>query len=605
MATINVADSILPKIANKPTREGERVTDISDISNIKLPFVGQIVYVENEGKHYKITQLTEDKRFPLTWKLLSDGDVAGVFKWKGEKNSVEDLDNETATAQAGDTWSVKDVGNYSFVPESRVFRTYGGSKYTFIDNVTLPQVVSSGQLATVKMTSSNVYAQLSGNDDGGYVLLEVSASNDNVTPTGRVLCYDGTALSFSEDGENVIKLYKTNAHWMSMGGNAVTKAEVENSINTAKTELSTSFNSSLNDKQNALSSKQMDAINSGITATILTELKDGCLASADETNGLIKVKISGTDSYMYVQAAKLEAPETPDFKGNTTIFATSEVVKIGAECETEGAVIRYSVGENEVTESSPVMTEAGVGIIQDALKDKYENGVQLKVNIRAFKYGIGSSTFSRTFTIYRKIENPTITIKSGTTDYDSPRYIKITVPVGTTVRYTTNGNTPTTTSGTIYSGEFLLTKTSEETYTVKAIAYREGWSRSGEASKSVTINKKPEVRFGFSTKTGVTGNTWSDNAEIESILTNVKKGITSMTGGNNYVATPATDSYVWFAVLKSSNITISKDPANTSGFGSLALQKSGSSIKKYDIGDYYLYRADSLMASGKQMSVKF
>lgn len=603
MEHVILTNTIVPSGNNRPTREGEVVKSITDIQNIELPFIGMPVFVLDEWKLYRVKTLNADLDRCVDYVEDRSGDVAGVFKWKGEKNSVEDLDNETATAQAGDTWSVKDAGNYSFVPTAYSYKV-GDTECNISEYIILPSTIESGNIATVTMNGSSVPTILQGSRESGFFLVMAETNGGQPTLGTKALHYGDAGIMFIEGREGAIKLFVTDAHFVPMGGNAVTKAEVENSINTAKVELSASFTSSLSTKQKTLSAPQLDAVNSGITATILGELRDGCLASADETNGLIKVKISGTDDYMYVQAAKLEAPETPDFVGDMNIYATSEVVKIGAECETEGAVIRYSVGDNEVTESSPVMTEAGVGLIQDALEDKYENGVQLKVNIRAFKYGIGSSTFSRTFTIYRKIENPTITIKSGTTDYDSERKVIIEIPVGTTVRYTTDGTTPTTTRGTVYIDEYEIPITGSSK-TVKAIAYREGWSRSGEASESVTVSKKPEVRFGFSTKTGATGNTWSDNAEIESVLTNVKKGITSMAGGNNYVATPATDSYVWFAVLKSSNITISKDPANTSGFGSLALQKSGSSIKRYNIGDYYLYRADSLMAFGKQMSVKF
>lgn len=68
--------------------------------------------------------------------------------------------------------------------------------------------------------------------------------------------------------------------------------------------------------------------------------------------------------------------------------------------------------------------------------------------------------------------------------YGSTQSVAITTPTtGATIRYTTNGSTPTPTSGTIYSGPFSVSGTA----TIKAIAYNSGMSNSIVSSGTYTI----------------------------------------------------------------------------------------------------------------------
>jgi hypothetical protein len=55
---------------------------------------------------------------------------------------------------------------------------------------------------------------------------------------------------------------------------------------------------------------------------------------------------------------------------------------------------------------------------------------------------------------------------------------------GATIRYTTNGTTPTTTTGTVYSGPVAINSTT----TLKAIAYKTGMTTSAVTSAAYTIN---------------------------------------------------------------------------------------------------------------------
>ena len=76
-----------------------------------------------------------------------------------------------------------------------------------------------------------------------------------------------------------------------------------------------------------------------------------------------------------------------------------------------------------------------------------------------------------------KCNTPTITDNGDNT-------VTITVPAGTTVRYTTDGTNPTSSTGTVYSSAFTI----DATVTVKAIAYQSNCTDSEVASQACTYH---------------------------------------------------------------------------------------------------------------------
>jgi len=91
------------------------------------------------------------------------------------------------------------------------------------------------------------------------------------------------------------------------------------------------------------------------------------------------------------------------------------------------------------------------------------------------------------------VASGTYTVSSGTvaTPTFNPAPGAYTGPVslstttaGATIRYTTDGSTPTTTTGTVYSGPITLTSTT----TIKAIAYESGFTNSAVASGTYTVS---------------------------------------------------------------------------------------------------------------------
>jgi hypothetical protein len=82
-----------------------------------------------------------------------------------------------------------------------------------------------------------------------------------------------------------------------------------------------------------------------------------------------------------------------------------------------------------------------------------------------------------------QVATPTFSPGSGT--YSSAQSVTISTSTsGATIRYTTDGSTPTSTTGTVYSGPVTISSSS----TLKAIAYEAGFVDSNVATATYTIN---------------------------------------------------------------------------------------------------------------------
>lgn len=81
------------------------------------------------------------------------------------------------------------------------------------------------------------------------------------------------------------------------------------------------------------------------------------------------------------------------------------------------------------------------------------------------------------------LATPSFSPGGGT--YSSAQTVTIsTASTGASIRYTTNGTTPTATTGTVYSGPITIGSTT----TLKAIAYRTGWTSSAVRTATYTLN---------------------------------------------------------------------------------------------------------------------
>jgi hypothetical protein len=103
--------------------------------------------------------------------------------------------------------------------------------------------------------------------------------------------------------------------------------------------------------------------------------------------------------------------------------------------------------------------------------------------VRTTGYGYSLWDFEVFGTSGTTVATPTITPATGT--YTSAQSVTISDNTsGATIRYTTDGSTPSETNGTVYTGAFNLSATT----TVKAIAYMSGSTDSAVASSILTIN---------------------------------------------------------------------------------------------------------------------
>jgi hypothetical protein len=111
--------------------------------------------------------------------------------------------------------------------------------------------------------------------------------------------------------------------------------------------------------------------------------------------------------------------------------------------------------------------------------------------IKAIAYETGwtsSSVTSSAYTITGTVANPSYSPVSGT--YTSAQSVTIsTTTPGASIRYTTDGSTPTETTGTLYSGPVTVSTTT----TINAIAYISGLADSGVATAVFTIVPPPNV----------------------------------------------------------------------------------------------------------------
>ncbi|HZP59976.1 MAG TPA: chitobiase/beta-hexosaminidase C-terminal domain-containing protein, partial [Opitutaceae bacterium] len=119
--------------------------------------------------------------------------------------------------------------------------------------------------------------------------------------------------------------------------------------------------------------------------------------------------------------------------------------------------------------------------------------------LQAIAYGAGltDSTITRaTYTITLPSAGaPAFSPAAGT--YSSAQSVTITSATsGASIRYTTDGSTPSETAGTVYSGPISISNTASPT-TLKAIAYKAGFADSSVTSGIYTITTVPPPTFNF------------------------------------------------------------------------------------------------------------
>jgi hypothetical protein len=154
-------------------------------------------------------------------------------------------------------------------------------------------------------------------------------------------------------------------------------------------------------------------------------------------------------------------------------MSTTTPVTVYITCSTAGATIRYTT--NGVAPTS----------ISTIYRSPFTLSSSATVLAKAFKSGMkDSDVASASYQIVRKVATPVIS--PGTTNFSS--YVMVTMTCatgGATIRYTTNGATPTA-SSPIYTVPIKVLKTT----TVKACAFRSGMTNSDVVSATYTVPSK-------------------------------------------------------------------------------------------------------------------
>ncbi|MBW6513750.1 MAG: chitobiase/beta-hexosaminidase C-terminal domain-containing protein, partial [Candidatus Syntrophosphaera sp.] len=220
---------------------------------------------------------------------------------------------------------------------------------------------------------------------------------------------------------------------------------------------------------------------------------DGSLPSA--TNGILytaPIHIPG-DSNLFIQAIAYRDGWTPStvVSANYTVTGTvadvsfapsggiyTQATAVVLTTTTLGASIRYTLDGSTPTEASNLYSTAIIVPL---------NTTQT-ITARAFKTGwLPSAVTQQTYTVTGQvsIDPPVFTPAAGI--YQTAQSVVLstnTVPAGATVRYTTDGSTPTETSP-VYSAPINVPMNT--TTTIKAVAFLDNWLSSQVYEASYTI----------------------------------------------------------------------------------------------------------------------
>jgi subtilisin family serine protease len=172
---------------------------------------------------------------------------------------------------------------------------------------------------------------------------------------------------------------------------------------------------------------------------------------------------------------------TPTFSQPTGTYIGSVTVSIS--CTTSGATIRYTTNGFDPTSSSTQYTGPLILTTATTLKAK------------AFKTGMtDSDVASATYMVIPQVDTPTLSQPTGT--YIASVTVSLScMTSGATIRYTTDGSNPTS-SSTVYSSALTFTTTT----TLKAQAFKTGWADSDLTSATYTViptyQVTPSISFG-------------------------------------------------------------------------------------------------------------
>jgi hypothetical protein len=178
----------------------------------------------------------------------------------------------------------------------------------------------------------------------------------------------------------------------------------------------------------------------------------------------------------------------PTFSPAAGTYSSTQTVTISTS--TSGASIRYTTDGSTPTSSVGTLYSSPVS-------------VSSTVTIKAIAYATGmtdSAVSSAVYTINLPVTAPAFSPAAGT--YSSAQTVTISTSTsGASIRYTTDGSTPTSSVGTLYSAPIGVSST----VTIRAIAFATGMTDSSVNSATYTINLAIPPATDVSSQVSVTG----------------------------------------------------------------------------------------------------
>ena len=151
----------------------------------------------------------------------------------------------------------------------------------------------------------------------------------------------------------------------------------------------------------------------------------------------------------------------PSFSPAAGTYTSAQAVTLSTS--TPGASIRYTTDNSTPTPTAGTLYSTAINIAATT-------------TVKAVAYETGwnpSNVTSATYTITGTVANPSFSPAAGT--YTSAQAVTIsTTTAGASIRYTSDGSTPSATVGTVYSGPVTVSSS----ITLNAIAYKSGWTDS-------------------------------------------------------------------------------------------------------------------------------
>lgn len=219
-------------------------------------------------------------------------------------------------------------------------------------------------------------------------------------------------------------------------------------------------------------------------------------------NGKVYVPTGSSSVVVYGVSSGGQSVAAPTFNPPAGTYSSAQSVVISTT--TSGAAIRYTTDGTTPTSTTGTLYSGPVNVSTTATLKAiaYESGfTDSPVSSAAYTIQSASTptatptprpsptptaAATATATGVPVVSAPTFNPPAGT--YTSARSVAIsTTTAGAAIRYTTDGSTPTASTGILYSGPVTVSVTT----TVKAIAYESGFANSPVSSASYIIRRRP------------------------------------------------------------------------------------------------------------------